>query len=146
MSALGLGGFLVIALAGAIGALGRYLMDISFSAGQHRRAHSGARIFPLGILAANTAACFLVGAAAAWAANHRISWATDDFSGIPGLLVLALVLGIGGGLSTMSTFMVAAVSLWRSGARAMAWAYLGLTLGTGVAAGVLGGLVASLLH
>ena len=145
MSQPGMGGFLVIALAGAIGALGRYLLDVYVSAGQHRRAHSGARVFPLGILAANSVACFLVGAAASWAGNHGIGWATDSLSGVPGLLVLALVLGIGGGLSTMSTFMVAAVSLWRSGARAMAATYLGLTLGVGVAAGLFGGLVATLL-
>jgi fluoride ion exporter CrcB/FEX len=45
----------------------------------------------------------------------------------------------------MSTFIVAAVSLWRSGARAMAASYTGLTLGAGLAAGLLGGLLASLL-
>ncbi|WP_411732034.1 fluoride efflux transporter FluC [Paeniglutamicibacter sp.] len=145
MSQLGLGGFLVIALAGAVGALGRYLLDVYVSAGQHRRAQSGTRVFPLGILAANTVACFLVGAAAAWAGNHGIGWAAGSLSGVPGLLVLALVLGIGGGLSTMSTFVVAAVSLWRSGARAMAATYLGLTLGAGLAAGLLGGLLATLL-
>lgn len=145
MSALGLGGFLVIALAGAFGALGRYLLDVSISSRQHRRAPSGARIFPLGILAANTVACFLVGAAAAWAGNHAIDWAPGTLSGAPGLLVLTLVVGVGGGLSTMSTFMVAVVSLWRSGARAMAGAYLGLTLGTGMAAGIIGGLAAALL-
>ncbi|MBV1779602.1 CrcB family protein [Paeniglutamicibacter sp. ABSL32-1] len=145
MSQLGLGGFMVIALAGSLGALGRYLLDIRISAGQHRRAQSGARVFPLGILAANTAACFLVGAAAAWAGGHGIGWAADSLAGIPGLLVIALILGIGGGLSTMSTFVVAVVSLWRSGARAMAGNYLAVTLGAGLAAGFLGGLVAVLL-
>lgn len=145
MNPLGPGGFLAIALAGAIGALGRYLLDIAFSAGQHRRARAGTRIFPLGILAANTIACFLVGAAAAWAGNHGISWGAGSVSGVPGLLVLALVLGVGGGLSTMSTFMVATVSLWRSGSRAMAGSYLGLTLGAGLAAGFLGGLASTLL-
>ncbi|MFL4476062.1 fluoride efflux transporter FluC [Paeniglutamicibacter sp. MACA_103] len=145
MSQLGPGGFLLIALAGAVGAVGRYLLDIHISAGQHRRAQSGARVFPLGILAANTAACFLVGAAATWAGDHGISWASGSLSGVPGLLVIALVLGIGGGLSTMSTFMVAVVSLWRSGARAMAATYLGLTFGAGLAACLLGGLLASLL-
>jgi CrcB protein len=145
VSPLGPGGFLVIALAGAIGALGRYLLDIFISARQHRRAHSGSRIFPLGILAANTAACFLVGAATSWADSHGIGWAAGSLSGVPGLLVLALVLGIGGGLSTMSTFMVAAVSLWRSGARSMAATYLGLTIGAGIAAGMLGGLAGGVL-
>lgn len=145
MSPLGPAGFLAIALAGALGAVGRYLLDIAFSAGQHRRAQPGARIFPLGILAANTLACFVAGAAAAWAGNHGITWGAGPVSGIPGLLVLALVLGIGGGLSTMSTFMVATVSLWRSGSRAMAGSYLGLTLGAGLAAGFLGALASTLL-
>ncbi|MCV9993894.1 CrcB family protein [Paeniglutamicibacter sp. ZC-3] len=145
MSSWGMGGFLVIALAGAIGALGRYVLDIAVSGAQHRRAGSGGGIFPLGILAANTAACFLVGAAASWANNHGVDWAAGSLSGVPGLLVMALILGIGGGLSTMSTFMVAAVSLWRSGNRAMAVTYLGLTFGAGLAAGVFGGLAATLL-
>lgn len=145
MSSLGMGGFLMIALAGAIGALGRYVLDISVSGAQHRRAGSGGGIFPLGILAANTAACFLVGATASWANDHGVDLTAGSLSWAPGLLVVALILGIGGGLSTMSTFMVAAVSLWRSGNRAMALTYLGLTFGAGLAAGVFGGLAATLL-
>ena len=145
MNALGPAGFLLIALAGAFGALLRYLLDVALSAAQHLRAAPATRIFPLGILLANTLACLLVGAGAAWAAGHGISWHPSDLDSWPGLLLLSLVLGVGGGLSTMSTFIVAAVSLWRSGARAMAASYTGLTLGAGLAAGLLGGLLASLL-
>ncbi len=145
MNVLGPAGFLLVALAGAFGALLRYLLDVALSAAQHRRAAPGTRIFPWGILLANALACLLVGAGAAWAAGHGIGWQPGGLDSVPGLLVLALVLGVGGGLSTMSTFMVAAVSLWRSGARAMAASYAGLTIGAGLAAGLLGGLLASLM-
>lgn len=145
MTALGVGGFLLLALAGAFGAVLRYLLDFSLSAAQHRRANNASRIFPWGILLANTVASLLVGTTVAWAANHHLGLLPSSLGGIPALVALALVLGVGGGLSTMSTFVVAVVSLWRSGARAMSTSYAAITLGAGLGAALAGRLVGSLL-
>lgn len=145
MSLLWPGGFLLIALAGALGALIRYLIDVFISARQHAQPRRGAKIFPAGILVANTAAAFLVGATAAWALNHDVGLDLFSLSRLSDLVVVALILGVGGGLSTMSTFMLAVVSLWRSGARAMALSYLGATVSAGLCAGLAGILLGRLL-
>lgn len=137
-----LGVVLAVAVAGAFGAVLRYALDITFNAAAHRRAGSTAPAFPWGILAANTLACLLVGWVASWATARGISMDLATLQEGPALVVAVLIIGLGGGLSTMSTFIIGAVSLWRGRHRAKALSYIGLTIGAGLAAGNLGTLLA----
>ncbi|PQZ88576.1 hypothetical protein CQ018_16410 [Arthrobacter sp. MYb227] len=148
MSFLSLTALVVLALAGAAGAMLRYLIDVSFTAAQVRQAPRRKHYFPWGIFSANTLACFLMAGILGVAAHTGVQLQLDRLLNAQGagdplsfsvsLVLLALSIGFCGSLSTMSTLMVSVLALSRSGARTMALAYLGVSLAAGLAAGSLG--------
>ena len=114
--------FLAAALAGGVGAVLRYLLDLGVARWAGRR-------FPWGILAVNLSGSFALGLVT---------------TALPGQ---AFVLGAGllGGYTTFSTAMLDAVALWRDGARpAAVFDAVGMLL-LGLLAAVLGMGVGSLL-
>lgn len=155
MSALSFPMLALLALAGVFGAMLRYLIDVSITSRQQRRAparsapgsaaasSSGAPLFPWGILTANTLACFLMATAAGYAAHTGINPGADFGTGPGSIAVLAVTVGFCGSLSTMSTFIVSLVGMLRSGSRALASAYLGASLAAGLLAAGLGLLLAA---
>lgn len=89
--------FLLVALAGGLGAAARYLVDSGFGTLLGTR-------YPWGILVINLSGSFLIGLVV---------------GALPGA---ALIVGTGflGGYTTFSTAMVDTVALWRDGARGAA--------------------------
>ncbi|MBG0821945.1 CrcB family protein [Planomonospora sp. ID91781] len=108
---------LLVALGGAAGAALRHLAA----------SRSGPR-FPWGILAANTAASFLLGLLAAGAAAGRL----------PGWALTLGGAGFCGALSTYSTLAYDVLRLAEAGERRLAAANLALTLAAGLAAAFAG--------
>lgn len=130
--------WLAVAAAGSLGAMLRFWLSRVIGARQQLRAEDHpvstnpvlAPAFPLGILAANTLACLFIGTTA----------------GQSGLVALLIATGLCGGLSTMSTLAVNAVTLWNDGTRLRTALYLALTLAAGIIAFWLGrGMAQSLL-
>lgn len=148
MSLQPLGVLGILGLAGSIGAVLRYLIDESITARQVRRDPKRMHFFPWGIFTANTLACFLMAAALRVAAHSGVLLELNllfetpqgafDAKNLPSVLFFAITIGLCGSLSTMSTLMVSVVSLLRSGARALAISYLGLSLLAGLGAAALG--------
>lgn len=112
--------FVAAALAGGVGAMLRYALDVGVAKIAGRR-------FPWGILVVNLSGSFALGLVT---------------TAMPDQLIL-LGAGLLGGYTTFSTAMLDAVALWRDGERAASAAYavgmlvlgllaaaLGLTLGT----------------
>lgn len=138
----------ILAIAGAIGAVLRYLIDESITVRQLSRDPNRRHFFPWGIFTANILACFIMAAALTVAAHSgvllELALLLDTPPGafaakhLTSVLFLAITIGLCGSLSTMSTLMVSVVSLLRSGARALAIGYLGLSLLAGLSAAALG--------
>ncbi len=106
--------FLGAALAGGVGAVLRYLVDLGI-------ARLAGRRFPWGILVVNLSGSFALGVVTA---------------ALPGAAVL-LGAGLLGGYTTFSTAMLDAVALWRDGERpAAAFDAVGMLLLGLLAAGV----------
>lgn len=157
MSHLPLPAIVLLALAGTLGAMLRYLIDVFVTSGQQRRAErnhrtrntafSGARgqLFPWGILTANTLACLLMATAAGYAARIWHVPGTGPSTGTLPVALVAFTVGFCGSLSTMSTFVVSLVAMLRSGQRTMAFVYAGASVAAGLSAGLLGLLVAGVL-
>lgn len=111
--------WLLVVLGGMIGAPVRYLLDVRVSA----RFGSG---FPLGTLAANVAACVLLGLVAG------LGLGADS----PGYVLLGT--GLAGAMSTYSTFAFETVRLAEEGRAARAAAYSLLSVVVGLAALLVG--------
>ncbi len=109
--------FVLIAVAGGLGAGGRYLVDAFIMRGR-------SEAFPLGILVVNVVGAFLLGLLTATAIGP--TW--------------LLILGVGllGGFTTFSTVSVETVLLARRGRRDWAWGNLLITAGAAIVAAALG--------
>lgn len=96
----------LVALAGGLGAASRFLLDTLVA--RHNRWST-----PLGTVAVNVTACFLLGLLTGWGATH------------PGYGDAAAVLGVGflGGYSTFSTASVEEARLLLAGRGAVALAH-----------------------
>ncbi|KON73302.1 hypothetical protein M768_10200 [Cellulosimicrobium cellulans F16] len=96
----------LVALAGGLGAASRFLLDTLVA--RHNRWST-----PLGTVAVNVTACFLLGLLTGWGATH------------PGYGDAAAVLGVGflGGYSTFSTASVEGARLLLAGRGAVALAH-----------------------
>ncbi|KZM79784.1 CrcB family protein [Cellulosimicrobium sp. I38E] len=96
----------LVALAGGLGAASRFLLDTLVA--RHNRWST-----PLGTVAVNVTACFLLGLLTGWGATH------------PGYGDAAAVLGVGflGGYSTFSTASVEGACLLLAGRGAVALAH-----------------------
>jgi CrcB protein len=117
--------WLAVLAAGAAGSLLRYAV-VSLTPSD--RAHPPSPSWPTGVLVANTVASFVVGLVAGMPASST------------GRLILTV--GLGGGLSTLSTLAVDTVALWHHGRRGAALANVALTVVLGLAAAVLGARLA----
>lgn len=113
-----------VALGGAIGAVGRYLVQAAAL-----RAFGPA--LPLGTLAVNVAGSFLIGVLFVLLADR-------------GLMRVApfLMAGILGGFTTFSTFALDTLLLWERGQHGLAMAYVGGSVGLSLAAVAAGAALA----
>ena len=111
-----------LALFGALGALCR----VGLSAGVRRLWPAS---FPAGTLIVNVLGCLLIGVAAASLETRLRSQ--------PGLR-LAMTAGFLGAFTTFSAFGLESFELWRHGSGLRAIAYIGLSIGLGLLAVVLG--------
>lgn len=108
---------LYVALGGAVGSAGRYLIDRAY----------GDRTFPVATLTVNLVGSFILGLAVGWV-GERVA---------PGLR-LALFTGLLGGFTTFSTFALETSVLVRAGNTATAVGYLTLSVAAGVGLAALG--------
>ena len=108
---------LLVALGGAVGSAGRYLVDRAF----------GERSFPIATLTVNLVGSFLLGLLVGWLGSRVATG-----------LRLALFTGLLGGFTTFSTFALESSVLLRSGQTTSALAYLVLSVGAGVALAAIG--------
>jgi CrcB protein len=108
--------YLAVACGGAIGAVGRFVLDRAIE-----RREFG--IFPWSTFAINVSGCFLVGVVVAALADRHHA---------PAWLRLGLVLGLLGGYTTFSTFGQETLDLFEEGrlATALAYAAGSVALGT----------------
>ena len=120
--------WLAVLAAGAAGSLLRYAV-VSLTPSD--RAQPSSPSWPTGVLVANTVASFVVGLVAGMPASST------------GRLILAV--GLGGGLSTLSTLAVDTVALWHHGRRGAALANVALTTVLGIVVAVLGARVGRVL-
>jgi fluoride exporter len=90
---------LIVALGGAIGSIGRYLLQVYF-------ARLTTLTFPLGTLLVNLSGCFFIGILLALSTKY--SWMTMEWR-------LFLMTGICGGYTTFSSFSVESFNLLRQG-------------------------------
>ena len=105
---------LLIALGGAVGSIGRYLLG-----GWVQRLAPGGGTFPIGTLAVNALGCLLIGIlAAAFAGPHLVRDETR----------LLLMVGILGGFTTFSTFGLETFELINEGDFARAALNIALSL------------------
>jgi len=114
----------LVALGGAAGALGRFLLDRALSARTDP-------VLPVGTMVANVTGSGLLGALAGLG------------TGLPDPVWQLAGAGFCGALTTWSTFGYETVRLAESGARGYALLNVGLTLVAGLAAVALGWLLAS---
>lgn len=119
---------LLVGLAGMIGALLRFAVDRWFEVRRVRRRHDvpPRPPFPAGTLVVNITGSLLIGLGAG----------TFGISGDGAFPVVAA--GLAGGLTTFSTFSVAAVSLWQGRRRGAAVVHVGANAACGLAAAWLG--------
>lgn len=103
---------LYVALGGAFGSAGRYLIDRAY----------GHRSYPFATLTVNLVGSFLLG--------FLVGWFGDRVA--PGLR-LALFTGLLGGFTTFSTFTLESAVLVRSGHTASGLGYIVLSVAAGVA-------------
>lgn len=118
---------LVVALAGGLGALARFVVDALLQRPVPRAAPPKPTPLPRGTLVVNVAGSFLFGLTSALAARHAID---PD---------LARVIGVGfcGGFTTFSTASLEAVKVWFEDGAGRATAYtLLMVIGSILAAGL----------
>lgn len=108
---------LYVALGGAVGSVGRYLVDRAY----------GARSLPVATLTVNLVGSFLLGL--------LVGWLGDKVA--PGLR-LAMFTGLLGGFTTFSTFALETSVLMRSGESASAVVYLVVSVAAGVGLAAVG--------
>lgn len=118
-----------VCLAGALGTGVRHLVSVW-------TVEKFGTAFPYGTLLVNVAGCFFI------ALVMRLALDTPAFS--PELR-LALTTGFIGGLTTYSSFNYEMTALFREGTRTMALVYAGMTIGSCIAAGLVGLLFAERL-
>ncbi len=90
---------LIVALGGAIGSIGRYLLQLYF-------ARQTTLTFPLATLLVNLSGCFLIGLF--FALSVKYAWMTMEWR-------LFLMTGICGGYTTFSSFSLESLNLLRQG-------------------------------
>jgi fluoride exporter len=127
----------MVGLGGAAGALLRFSVDRAFEALRARRRQPvpPRPPFPAGTLAVNTLGSGGIG----------VLWGLLLNSALDASWYAGLAAGLAGGLTTFSTFSVAAVSLWRGGRRGAAVAHVGATTVCALAAAWLGLLLTGAL-
>jgi fluoride exporter len=114
----------LIGLAGASGALLRYLVGLAVA----RRAKTA---FPLATWLINLSGAFLIGLIAGLVGRHTLNVATQ----------LVLATGFLGGYTTFSTMQWEGTQLLRGGSPVLGWLYLGSTFVLGVPLAALGMLL-----
>jgi CrcB protein len=124
-----------IAAGGALGALARYELQLSWPV------HPGA--FPSSTLVINTSGAFLLGLVLTVASGRERRWEGTGANPWRYLRLFACV-GILGAWTTMSAIAVESDTLLRAGDPLVALAYLAATVSAGIAAMVAGGRVAGL--
>ena len=123
---------LAVALGGALGAVGRYLVGVLVGSVGAEAAFWG--VFPLSTFIANVVGCFAIG---------FLSVAFDGpFLGKDQARLFAIT-GIMGGFTTFSTFSLETVALFQDGAWGIAALNVALSLAACLAGVVLGRMVAS---
>jgi CrcB protein len=90
---------LIVALGGALGSVGRYLLQVFF-------ARPSTLTFPLGTLIVNLTGCLLIGIL--FGLSSKYAWMTLEWR-------LFLVTGICGGYTTFSSFSLESINLLRQG-------------------------------
>ena len=90
---------IIVALGGAIGSVGRYLLQVFF-------ARQTTLTFPLGTLLVNLSGCFFIGVF--FALSMKYTWMTMGWR-------LFLMTGICGGYTTFSSFSLESINLLRQG-------------------------------
>lgn len=122
-------GFLAVCAGGALGAGGRYLINLAALA----VAGPG---FPWGTLTANVVGCFVMGAAAQWVLHHG-GWSPEAR--------LFIMTGVLGGFTTFSAFALDAVMLAERDAILATAAYVFASVAGAIAALIAGQTVVRLL-
>lgn len=117
----GLTSVLLVALGGALGGIGRFAVS-------NLLARYLGKAFPWGTLAVNVSGAFLAG----WLLGSL------DIASTPSPLWLFTVAGLLGGYTTVSSFSLQTIELWRSGQRLRASANVGATLMLGLVMVTLG--------
>jgi CrcB protein len=106
---------LQVALGGAIGASGRYLVGVGMMRG------FGSHSFPLGVITVNIIGSFLMGALVVFLGDKQLThW--NAF----------LATGMLGGFTTFSSFSLEAYRLIERGNISLAVLYIGLSVGAGL--------------
>lgn len=128
---------LLVGLGGAAGAVLRFAVDRILEAARARRRRTvpPRPPFPAGTLVVNTLGSGGIG----------VLWGLLQMSAIDPSWYLVWAAGLAGGLTTFSTFSVAAVFLWQGGKRSAAVVHVGITLVSGLAAASVGIQATSLL-
>lgn len=90
---------LITGLGGAIGSIGRYLMQVGIS-------KYVAIAFPLGTFLVNISGCFIIGVL--YGLSNKFAWMTIEWR-------LLLITGVCGGYTTFSSYSYECISLIREG-------------------------------
>lgn len=121
---------LLVFLGGGLGCTARYGLSVWL---KPYAATCGG--FPWHTFAANLLGCLLIGLLTGWLSQRQADW-----------LPLLLVTGFCGGFTTMSTFSLESINLFRNGQAGMALLYAGITLAVCFAAVALGLFLAKASH